>query len=141
MDRSNNKNKPVVQPQYEQIPSEFPKGKVRPLQVEVNGSSRDDFEYSVKRFKYLFQKERIVGQLKEKSAFEKPSAKKRRKRREAKDRQLLATMREKQLQSGEWERRQKRKERKRQQREDAKRQNRQNGVLGESESSGVENEG
>ena len=48
--------------------------------------------------------------LKEKSRFEKPSVKRRRKQREASERVFLANLREKQIASGEWEQRQKKKE-------------------------------
>ena len=90
-------------------PPEFDMSRVRPIEVVVEGSSREDFEWAVRKFKMLFQRERIVGQLKEKSAYEKPSAKKRRKRREAEDRRLMTAMRERMMKSGEWERRQKKK--------------------------------
>lgn len=80
---------------------------IRPIEVKVEGSSREDFEYAYKRFKALFQKERVVGQLKERMSYEKPSAKKRRKRREAVDRRLMTQMRENMMKTGEWDRRQK----------------------------------
>ena len=73
-------------------------------------------EDAAKKFKLLFQRERVVGQLKEKASYEKPSAKKRRKRREAHGRRLMAAMRERLMQSGEWDRRQKQKQQKRQRR-------------------------
>jgi len=85
------------------------KHKVRPIEVVVEGSSREDFEYAFRKFKTLFQKERVVGQVKEKMSYEKPSEKKRRKRREARDRRLMTEMRERMMKSGEWDRRQKRK--------------------------------
>lgn len=85
------------------------KHKIRPIEVVVEGSSREDFEYASRKFKALFQRERIVGQLKQKSQYEKPSEKKRRKRREARDRKLMTEMRERMMKTGEWDRRQKRK--------------------------------
>lgn len=88
--------------------------KVRPIEIKVEGPDRSHFEEAVKKFKYLFQHERVVGQLKEKQYYEKPSAKKRRKRREAEGRRLMAAMRERLMQSGEWDRRQKQKQQKRQ---------------------------
>jgi small subunit ribosomal protein S21 len=91
-------------------PAEFDFSRVHPLEVVVEGSSREDFEFAVRKFKSLFQKERIVGQIKEKMAFEKPSVKKRRKRIEAVERRRIADAREKMMQTGEWDRRQKRKE-------------------------------
>ncbi|MFA5758050.1 MAG: 30S ribosomal protein S21 [Clostridia bacterium] len=88
-------------------PAEFDPNKIKPIEVVVEGSSREDFEHAVRKFKSLFQRERIVGQLKEKMAFEKPSDKKRRKSREAVDRKLLTEMRERMIKTGEWDKRQK----------------------------------
>lgn len=84
-----------------------------PLQVKVVDG---DFEDAFKRFRTLFQKERIIGQLKEKQAYEKPSEKKRRKEREARERKLMMEARARMIASGEWDRRQKKREQKRQQR-------------------------
>lgn len=89
------------------IPREFDHTRIRPIEVVVNGSSREDVEKACHKFKSLFQRERVVGQLKLKRAYEKPSEKRRRKRREARDRQLMALMRERMIKSGEWDRRQK----------------------------------
>ena len=99
-------------------PKEFDKSWVRPIEVVVEGSSREDFEYAARKFKALFQRERIVGQLKERSAYEKPSAKKRRKAREALDRRLMTERRECMMKSGEWDRSQKQKSQKRIRREE-----------------------
>lgn len=88
--------------------------KVRPIEVVIEGPDRSHFEDAARKFKVLFQRERVVGQLKEKMAYEKPSEKKRRKRREAQGRRLMAAMRERLIQSGEWDRRQKQKQQKRQ---------------------------
>lgn len=88
---------------YKKKPTE-----IRPLQIEVN----DNFEESLGRFKALFQKEKIVSLLKEKSRYEKPSEKKRRKRREAAERQFINNLRQKQISSGEWQKRQKKKDQK-----------------------------
>jgi len=90
-------------------PKENDKSWVRPIEVVVEGSSREDFEYAARKFKTLFQRERVVGQLKERSAYEKPSAKKRRKSREAIARRLMAERREQMMKSGEWDRSQKQK--------------------------------
>lgn len=84
--------------------------KLSPLEVKVDGSHREDFEEAFKRFKSLFQKEKIMGQLKERSSYEKPSEKKRRKRREAAGRRMMEEARKKMIASGEWAKRQKRKE-------------------------------
>jgi len=80
---------------------------IKPIEVIVEGSSREDFEYAFRRFKALFQRERIVGQIKERMAYEKPSAKKRRKRRESIDRRVMTRIRENMMKTGEWDRRQK----------------------------------
>jgi len=90
---------------------------VSPLEVKVNGN----FEESVKKFRSLFQKERIIGILKEKSSYEKPSEKKRRKRREAAERRLLADSREKMIKSGEWDKRAKKKQQKKEMKEEERR--------------------
>jgi ribosomal protein S21 len=80
---------------------------IRPIEVRVEGSSREDFEYAFRKFKALFQRERVVGQIKEKMSYEKPSARKRRKRREAIDRNAMNHLRENMMKTGEWDRRQK----------------------------------
>jgi small subunit ribosomal protein S21 len=96
---------------------------IKPLQVEViNGN----FEEAFKRFKSLVQKEKIITQYKERMAYEKPSQKKRRKSRQALERKLLAESREQLILSGEWDRRQKKKEIRRRQRQEEHR--RQEGV-------------
>jgi ribosomal protein S21 len=90
--------------------------KVTPLEIRIDGTSRDAFEDGFRKFKALVQRERIVGQVKERMSYEKPSEKKRRKRREAAERRMINEMRERMMASGEWEQRQKRKEQKRMQR-------------------------
>jgi small subunit ribosomal protein S21 len=84
--------------------------KFQPIQVKVDGSFEDAF----RRFKQMFQKEGVLGILKEKSRYEKPSEKKRRKTREAEERRFLLENRERLMKSGEWEKRQKQKQAKRQ---------------------------
>lgn len=79
-----------------------------PLEVTVDSSLED----AIRRFKLAVQKEGVIGDLKEKSAFEKPSIKKRRKAREARARKLLADARAKLVATGEWDRRRKQKEQK-----------------------------
>jgi small subunit ribosomal protein S21 len=95
------------------VPSDYDRTKIRPIEVVVEGTSREDFEYAFRKFKSLFQRERIVGQLKERMAYEKPSKKKRRKNREARDRRLMNEMRDRMMKTGEWDRRQKDKAHKR----------------------------
>lgn len=61
----------------------------RPLEVKVTGS----FEDAVRRFKSMVQKSKILSEVKERQYFEKPSDKKRRKSKEARQRQKLADLR------------------------------------------------
>ena len=82
---------------------------ITPLEVKVEN---DNFEDACRKFKSLFQKERIIGRLKEKQFYEKPSDRKRRKRREAKERKLMLEMRERMIQNGEWEKRVKKRQQK-----------------------------
>jgi small subunit ribosomal protein S21 len=84
-------------------PPVFDRSKISPIEVVVEGSSREDFEHALRKFKTMFQRERIVGQLKERSFHEKPSEKKRRKRREAENRRLMTERRERMMKSGEWD--------------------------------------
>jgi ribosomal protein S21 len=95
------------------VPSDYDRTKIRPIEVVVEGTSREDFEHAFRKFKALFQRERIVGQLKEKMSYEKPSEKKRRKCREARDRRFMAEMRDRMMKTGEWDRRQKNRAQKR----------------------------
>ena len=90
-------------------PRELDKDKFHPLEVYVDGSSREDLEYALKKFKKIFNAEGILRTLKEKSEFEKPSDKKRRKIREAKNRVFLADLKEKMIKSGALDARQKKK--------------------------------
>lgn len=83
--------------------------RIKPLQVEVRG----DFEEAFRRFKSVFQKERIVSMYKERRFYEKPSARRRRKKRESIERKLATEKREALIRSGEWDRIQKKKQLKR----------------------------
>ncbi len=89
----------------------------KPLEQKVE---RGNFEDAFRKFKVKFQRERIIGLLKEHSSYEKPSEKKRRRRRQAHERRLEMAAREKMIESGEWAKRQKRKEAKRKQRAEAR---------------------
>jgi len=91
-------------PPYEDYSDHF-----SPLQVEVRGS----FEESLRRFKSMVQRSKILTLYKERQSFEKPSAKKRRRKREVIERRRLALLREALIASGEWEKRQKSKDEKR----------------------------
>lgn len=88
---------------------------IKPLEVQVvNGNFEDAF----RRFKSLVQKENIINEFRAAQSYEKPSEKKRRKSREAAERKFLAETRERQIISGEWDKKQKRKEIKRKQKQD-----------------------
>jgi ribosomal protein S21 len=91
-------------------PTELEPGWVRPIEVKVESGSREDFERAMKRFKALFNSEHVLGSLKEKSSFEKPSARKRRKKREAIERAFLDNLRQEMIKTGEWDKRQRQKE-------------------------------
>ncbi len=79
-----------------------------PIQVEVFNS----FEDALRRFKSSVQKSKILSLYKEKRQYEKPSAKKRRKKREMLERKRITELREKQMINGEWDRRQQKKDQK-----------------------------
>jgi small subunit ribosomal protein S21 len=86
---------------------------IRPLEVVV---INDNFEDAFRKFKALVQKEQVLSTFKEKQSYEKPSIKKRRKEREALERRLMMENREQQIISGEWDKKQKKKDLKRKQR-------------------------
>lgn len=79
----------------------------QPLQVEVRNGR---FDESCKIFKSIVQKEKVLNLFNEKSRYEKPSVKKRRKSAEAQQRKLAAELKQKLLDSGEWEKRKAKKE-------------------------------
>lgn len=89
---------------------------LKPLQVEVTGS----FEDAARRFKSLVQKEKILSKYKEKQSYEKPSDRKRRKIREAQERNYALQQREQLIQSGEWEKRYIKKQKKKQEKINSK---------------------
>lgn len=93
------------------------------LEVVVGHS----FDEAFKRFRQVVQADGVLALYKEKMSYEKPSEKKRRKRREAIQRQLLQDLREQQILSGEWEKRQKKKEQKRQAKIEARKKQQENG--------------
>ena len=78
-----------------------------PLQVEVRNGR---FDESCKIFKSIVQKEKVLNLFNEKSRYEKPSVKKRRKSAEAQQRKLAAETKQKLIDSGEWEKRKAKKE-------------------------------
>lgn len=85
--------------------------KLKPLEVDVK--EYDRFDNKVRMFTSLVQKEKVLAILKEKSRYEKPSAKKRRKAREAVSRKFAAELLQKLIDSGEFEKRQEQKEKRR----------------------------
>ena len=84
-----------------------------PIEVKVTGS----LEGAIRQWKAIIQKEKVISLYKEKTSYEKPSDKKRRKKREAVERTRIATLRQSQMNSGEWDKKQKRREQKRKQRQ------------------------
>jgi len=88
-----------------------------PLQVVVRGNTKEDFELAFRVFKKTVQSEKIISLYKEKRAYEKPSDKKRRKRKEARERRLALAAKQRLIASGEWEKRMRKKQEKRQQRQ------------------------
>jgi small subunit ribosomal protein S21 len=83
------------------------------LEVRVSGDRYDDFNNALKRWKSAVQKSKILTQYKEKQSYEKPSEKKKRKKREALERARSTAFREALIASGEWEERKRKKEAKR----------------------------
>lgn len=84
---------------------------VLPLEIHIHNNN---FEDGFRKFKSLIQKEQIITNYKQRMAYEKPSEKIRRKEREAAERKFLTECREREMISGEWDKRQARKEKKRQ---------------------------
>lgn len=78
-----------------------------PLEVQVRNGR---FDEACKIFKSIVQKEKILNLFNEKSRYEKPSVKKRRKSAEAQQRKLAAEVKQKLIESGEWEKRKAKKE-------------------------------
>lgn len=83
--------------------------KFKPLQVEVRSSLRDDFDKAVKLFKTLVQREKVISNYKDRQSYEKPSDKKRRKRREAEEKRFATASKQRMIDSGEWEKKKKNK--------------------------------
>lgn len=85
-----------------------------PLEVEVRDGN---FEEASRRFKTLVQRDGILNDFRQRQEFEKPSEKRRRKQREAAERNFIEKRREEQMLSGEWDKIQKRKEEKKKQKQ------------------------
>jgi small subunit ribosomal protein S21 len=85
--------------------------KFKPLQVIVRNP--EDIERAARDFKNLVNRDGILNDYKEHQKYEKPSVKKRRKKREATEKRLAYEYKMKLIASGEWgKRQQKKKERK-----------------------------
>lgn len=80
---------------------------------EVDVTKCSSLEDAIMKLRMLVQKDGILKKLSEKERYEKPSEKKKRKIREARNRRLFEEMKEKMIASGEWEKRMKEKEEKR----------------------------
>jgi small subunit ribosomal protein S21 len=91
-------------PSKPKIPGPVP-SHIKPLEVVVEGNDDYSFHEAHKRFRKMVQKERIIGQFKERQYYEKPSEKKRRKRREAFERRMANERQEKLIASGEYDKR------------------------------------
>lgn len=96
---------------------------VSPLQVVVRGESREEFEYAFKAFKKMVNNEKVLSLYKEKQAYEKPSVKKRRKRKESRERRLAMEAKQRLIASGEWEKRMRKKQEQRQSRQQKRHEN------------------
>lgn len=73
----------------------------KPLEVIVKNYN-DDFDSAHKAFKALVQREKVISLYKEHQRYEKPSDKKRRKRKEAQEKRLAMAHKAKLIESGEW---------------------------------------
>lgn len=78
----------------------------KPLEVNVRRGREDD---SFRYFKSLVQKEKVLTEAKERMHYEKPSIKKRKKKKAAMERRLADAHKEKMMKSGEWDKKQKQK--------------------------------
>jgi small subunit ribosomal protein S21 len=89
---------PVVE--KSSIPQEIDSNYFKPVQVQVFGNG---FERAMKTFRQIVQSENILSEYKEKSRYEKPSDKKRRKQSEAIQNAYKEEMKMKKIISGEYE--------------------------------------
>jgi len=95
---------------------------VSPTQVRIRGESREEFESAFRAFKSLVQKEKIISLYKEKQSYEKPSDKKRRKRKESCERRLAFAAKQRLMASGEWDKRMRKKQEQKNDRQQQRRQ-------------------
>lgn len=94
-------SKTSAPPPYEDYSDHF-----SPLEVTVGSYFEDGF----RKFKSAVQKSKILSDYKDRRYYEKPSERKRRKRRDAQERLRLLDLKEKMMATGEWDKRQKAKE-------------------------------
>jgi small subunit ribosomal protein S21 len=59
-----------------------------PIEVRLRGNYGDNFEAALRAFKAMVQKEKILAKYKERQSYEKPSVKKRRKIKEAREKRM-----------------------------------------------------
>lgn len=92
------------------LPAEIQDLGFQNLEVVVRN---DNIEDAIRRFRTLVLADGVLLKYREKEAYEKPSIKQRRKSSEARRRTQMAESRERMMLSGEWDRRQEKKEKKR----------------------------
>ena len=96
----------------------------KPLEVTVRGGTGDkrkdfdDFNFALKTFKSMVQKEKVISEYKQRRYHEKPSDKRRRKEKESEKKRFALEVKQKMINSGEWDKRQKRKQSRQRQKED-----------------------
>lgn len=93
------KNK-AVSLEKSSIPQEISEDYFKPIQIKVFGNG---FERAMKTFRSLVQSEKILSEFKEKSSYEKPSDKKRRKEAESIQRVYEEEVKAQKIISGEYE--------------------------------------
>lgn len=96
------------QNKHEPAPFEDYEDHFQGLEVVVENGN---FEEAFRNFKAQVQKSKILSEYKDRQRYEKPSDKKRRKKREVLERVKHNRMREQMIASGEWEQKQKKRER------------------------------
>jgi len=84
--------------------------------LEVRIDRPEDFERQLRNWKSIVQKSGVLNDFRAHTYYEKPSDKKRRKRREAIENQRITEIREKQIASGEWDKKRARREKRRDER-------------------------
>lgn len=94
--KKNNK----LEQQKSSVPQEIDFNYFQPLQVKV---FNDSFDKAVKAFRSLVQSEKVLSDFKEKSRYEKPSDKHRRKKSESKQRLYEENIKNRKILSGEYE--------------------------------------